>query len=110
MDPVAAVLAVGATLRLTRLVVADSLPPLPALRRWLATRLDVVGAYDRGEPEPPLWTLVTCAWCVSFWLALLVLGTAFPWGATLGWRLVAGALTLSLLAGTYEALMQRVED
>jgi hypothetical protein len=110
MDALTITLAVLATVRLTRLVVADSLPPLPAFRRWLARRLEVVN--DRGEPrvpEPSLWTLVTCPWCISFWIGLVVLGSAALWGHTGAWRLIAGALSLSLIAGTYEALMARIE-
>lgn len=106
MDLVTVLLVAGATVRLTRLVVADSLPPLPAFRRWLARRLNVLNATH----EPPLWTLVTCPWCLSFWIGLAVLGSAYPWGGDVWWRWLTGALTLSLLTGTYEAVMARVEE
>ena len=105
-----ALLALGATIRLTRLATREELPPLPAARAWLAARLDVAGAYDRGEPEPPLWTLVTCQWCLSFWLGLAVLTSGALIGSHWSWRLVTGALTVSLLTGTYAVLLGRVEE
>lgn len=110
MDTLTLALAVLATIRITRLLIFDSLPPLPALRRRLAER-EISGGGDEAPPEPSaLWTLSTCPWCLSFWVGIAVLGSAMLWGSTSAWRLIAGSLALSLLTGTYEALMALAED
>lgn len=46
-----------------------------------------------------LYTLVTCPWCVSFYVGLLVVGTALAWGNGWGWQLIAGALAARWFAG-----------
>lgn len=53
-----------ATARLTRLATRDYFPPTRDLRLNLIRR-------GRGSDWALVWT---CAWCLSFWVALIVLG------------------------------------
>lgn len=85
----AVVLALGAALRLTRLVTADDLAS--PLRRWAAARNETLGLF------------VACPWCVGFWISLGAVYAAWevaplrglPW-----WYAVpAATLTVSWLVG-----------
>lgn len=58
--------------------------------------VDLARARDTGGY---LYTLVTCPWCVSLYIALLVVASALAWGDGWGWQLAAGALGLRILAG-----------
>lgn len=62
------VLAALATYRLTRLAVEDTLldEPRDALAGWLD---------DRRHPK--LAELVSCPWCASFWVAIVVVAAAY---------------------------------
>lgn len=75
---------VGATYRLTRLLVADTIT-LP-LRRRLANNY-----------EGPLVELFFCAWCMSVWVATGVV--ALTYFVPFAWSLVAFVLSLSAAAG-----------
>lgn len=110
-----------AAYRLTRLWVADMLPPLPRVREavetWAHQGWDFKGrdGVARGEepngaddPEyqrwriyggtPPLAYLVTCAWCSGYWISLAVflLATLFP---VTVWAFVAVPLAFSAVVG-----------
>ncbi|MDE1904824.1 MAG: DUF1360 domain-containing protein [Rhodospirillales bacterium] len=77
-----------AVFRLTRLVTADIITDRP--RRWVLEHLGT-GWFD----------FVTCAWCVSMWIAgVVVLLTAL---APTEWKYVAYVLTLSAVAGLLAA-------
>lgn len=60
-------LLIGLTYRLSRLVIADTITEWP--RAQVMSRL---------SPESKLRTLLSCFWCVSFWLGLFVYG-AWLW-------------------------------
>lgn len=116
-DPLWLVLNTLVAFRLTRLWVADELPPLPTVRqkldhwadaRWskrthppLATQ-DRWRAIDRLKlayaDENPVKRLWDCYWCAGFWIAL---GTFL--GATLipaaVWPFIALPLALSAAVG-----------
>lgn len=80
------VLAVGATMRLTRLVTKDYLTEQP--RRWV----------QRNSPEKVAY-LVGCPWCSSFWIGGVVAVATARWPRS---RLVTAAwlaLTASHAAG-----------
>lgn len=81
-------LAFGAAARITRFINADTLSQ-PA-RDWLAVKVG---------PEHWLYTLVTCAWCASIWVAAPIIVSAVLWGGTVWWTIVTGWLTLSWLYG-----------
>lgn len=95
MDPslLDVVLLVGLTARLTRLAVVDSIAEGP---RILAVRIA-----GRMGDRPSRWTLalLTCPYCIGFWLSAVVVGTWLAWGGTLAWQAVAGTFTLAYVAG-----------
>lgn len=106
MSALAWFLTVGATYRLTLLVVADEITD-PARDR-LFDRLDPLGvAFDHDEygsqfargPRPWLVRMLSCPWCVSMWLAPAVVGSGLAWSPGWGWQLTAGALTASAVTG-----------
>lgn len=54
------VLLCGAATRVTRLLVADSFPPVAALRDWVL---------DRWHPDSWQAYLSSCPWCLGVWVA-----------------------------------------
>ena len=89
MDDVASMLlAIGAVVRLTRLVGTDVItqPLRKPLTGWVLK-------------------LVTCGWCASIWIAgLVVIPTWFMWGHTRIWQAIALGLLASWAAGTTHTL------
>lgn len=80
-----------ATYRLTRLVVKDGITrkPRDAVLVWALT------PHDGRAAHPKIAELLSCAWCVSFWAALVVLVLrCLPGG-----RPLIRALALSAAAG-----------
>lgn len=90
MTVVVWLLALGATMRLTRLVTQDTFPPAALLRSKVGSRF----GYDHAA-----YDLVTCVWCASWWLAAPVLAAAVLLGDSWWFLLPASALTFSLLSG-----------
>ncbi|GAA3173109.1 hypothetical protein [Nonomuraea salmonea] len=88
MTILAALLALGATVRLTRLVTADVLT-MP-IRTYAA---------DRWGEASRIAYLLSCPWCASMYVAPPVMATAHVWGGTVVWQVAAGALTASYLTG-----------
>lgn len=80
------VLAVGAVMRLTRLVTKDYLTE--DARRWVQRNAHEKVAY-----------LVSCPWCSSFWLAGPVAAVAVRWPRSRLVQAVLLALTASHAAG-----------
>lgn len=89
-----ALVLIGASARLTRLVVDDEWPPT----EWAK------GLYQRRAPEKWL-PLSTCAFCLAPWLTL-ALGA---WGYLTGWQ-TAWWLFCGWLAAAYAASMLVVRD
>jgi len=81
------VLAVGATWRCTLLIVADEI--VRPRREWAEDRVGTA------------WFsyLISCPWCMSIWVAPLVVGSGLAWGNGWGWQLATGALTASAVTG-----------
>ena len=81
--------------RFTRLLVVDDAGYYLFNRHlyWLGERL----AGERG------WEfvdrLVSCPFCVGWWVAVGVTGTAIPWGHTVAWQAVGVAAGLSWVGG-----------
>ncbi len=94
MDLLDAVLIVGATLRLTRLAVVDT---IAAPFRTLVLLIGRGLARDRGL----IWAdeLVSCPHCIGFWIAVAVVASWAAWGGTAWWNLTAGALTVAYASG-----------
>lgn len=76
-----------ATYRLTLLIVADNITKRP--RRWLVDR----------APSSRLAYFITCPWCTSWWIAILVTWSAMAWGNGWGWQLPAVAMAASGATG-----------
>jgi hypothetical protein len=113
----ALLLAAGATVRLTLLVTRDQFPPTVWLRaRALAAGIRWAQRQYRTDPTRPstrvdqsicvdkardwwLYKVLTCPWCVSFWIGLPAAATA-EWAPGAWWfRVPALALSASLAAG-----------
>lgn len=103
--------------RVTRLLVIDSLPPIPWIRagiqqwaadRWTeqhhpheatADRWAELEMHDRTYGgEHPIATLVTCPWCLGFWVSLAVAVAASLIPAPV-WVFVAAPFALSAIVG-----------
>lgn len=86
-----------AAYRLTRVWTRDQVPPMPAIRRWLGTKLDAYEDAHHGKPHP-LQPLTDCPWCVGFWAALGVVALAtLP--TRRAWTPLAAALAASAITG-----------
>jgi hypothetical protein len=84
----AAIVAVLATARFTRLIVDDSYPPV----QWLTEK------FVRKVPEK--WgVLVECPWCVSPYIAAIIAGWGWASGLHWSWWFVNTVAALSWLAG-----------
>lgn len=88
MDVLALLLAVGAVVRLTRMVTDDVI--FDNLRTWVLMRLDPDGAWAY---------LVQCRWCASVWVSVPVMGAWIAWGGLVWFTAVCAALTASYIAG-----------
>lgn len=82
-----------ACFRLTRLAVEDDFPPT----KWAR---DII--VDIGGVDSPWAELVTCPWCISFWIALAVLAARRATPRL--WRLLAVPLALSATSGLLSRL------
>ncbi|MFN2345168.1 MAG: DUF1360 domain-containing protein [Dermatophilaceae bacterium] len=92
MDPslLDRVLLVGFAARLTRLAVVDDIadPARGVLVRWT-------------PPRFVHWTvaLLTCPYCIGFWISVVVVASFAVAGQTAAWRIVAGAFALAYVTG-----------
>jgi hypothetical protein len=81
-------LTVGASARMTRLIVQDAYPPVAWMRQWWYAHI------------PARWAmLVTCAHCAAPWVTLVVGGVGYGLGFPTAWWLATAWLTASWLAG-----------
>lgn len=92
MNGVRVAVQAAAAYRLTRLLQVDSLPPLPAVRAWLITRY----------PDHPLIELVSCPWCLGFWVSVGVVAADALVPKL--WRPLALSLALSAAVGHLSGL------
>ncbi len=93
-SPLELVLIVGLAARLTRLVVVDAIASrFRDWIRWIGEQI--------GDARGLVWAddLVTCPFCVGFWISAAVVASWATVGHTGVWRLVAAAFTLSYAAG-----------
>ena len=97
-----AVLMVGLSARVTRLIVTDSI--------GIVFRVPVFVGYqtllgkDRGARFAE--GLLTCPFCIGFWISGAVLLSWVQFGHTLVWQLAAGVFTLNYI----QAHMNRLAD
>lgn len=108
-SPTDAALIVGATLRLTRLVVDDD------LGEWCIktpAHNTISSHYRKRGEDTPQWAHdalsgLDCGWCIGFWVGAGVYTTTTlttPTSRTgLLWRHIMGALALNYATATFEA-------
>lgn len=111
---------VGATWRVTRLLIKDEFPPIRLVRDWIIETFWQDG-FD-VSPKPPrggvsrwswFWAHVghsfayvwTCPWCMSVWVAagLWWLAVANGFSVPLPWLMIAAASGFSGLMGAWDA-------
>lgn len=106
MDPTLldAVLLVGATARLVRLAVVDTIAD--------PIRAGTVALAGRVRPAAGLWAAEfwDCPFCVGWWISAAVVASWVAAGSTLMWQAVAAALSLSYVAGHAVARLDREDD
>lgn len=100
-----AVLVLGATMRLTRFVVTDTLGAWlirdqvdAAMVRYEEREYEAAENEGRDVREPWWWKYregLECPWCVGFWIGVGVLGSYHLVGRGRAWQFVATALTLN---------------
>lgn len=98
-DLIILAVALGAVLRITRLVVEDAItaPVREAIERRAQPRRSSSGG--RREPWAFLAALTGCSWCTSVWVAFGVLAPVWSWYGY-DWRLYPlAALTVSWVVG-----------
>lgn len=94
MEPLTAILTIGAVYRVTRLAIDDVFPPAKWLREKIRLAKWVPGW---------AWDLYTCYWCLSFYVACVCVGVAYVWSE---WVWVALVLSASAVTG----LLKRLDD
>lgn len=94
----AALVAILATARLTRLLVVDSWPPAA----WLRIKWDSLTAEKDGE-DGPWGALVHCPWCMAPWMAVVVFGSGLLTDFNVWWWIIFGWLALSYVAASIVA-------
>ena len=77
------ILAIGATMRLTRLITADTITA--PLRAWSIARTK--------DPDHPLPTLLRCPWCMGVWTGGIV--ALWAWADADHWYFTVPALALT---------------
>jgi hypothetical protein len=96
-------LALGLTLRLSRLVVADDIGEWwikKPIARWIDRKFPVLG--PKRDRAFDYWEGLSCPFCVGFWIAGAVLLSLFlvggPGDAAVLWRWIAGWFALNWIA------------
>jgi hypothetical protein len=98
MEWMAAILTIGATARLTRLIGKDSITFF--FRDWLAAMSqDPKDRSIRKTFFTFVEDMVACPWCLSIWVSAPVAVTAWLWGDTAWFLVPALALTASHMSG-----------
>lgn len=85
---ITAVLTVGATARVTRLISRDDFP-FGKVRDWALTKYG---------PDAWFTRLIECPWCTGVWVAAPATASALAWGDRPWWRALAGWMALSMAA------------
>lgn len=94
----AALVAILASARLTRLLVVDSWPPAA----WLRMKWDDLTAQENGD-DGPWGALVHCPWCMAPWMSLIVFGTGLLSHFSIVWWVFFGWLALSYVSASIVA-------
>lgn len=110
VTPLDALLAYGATARLTRVITDDDIGlwwvKEPAYRAALR--------HVERHGDIPWWDKyragLDCPWCCGFWIGMAVLASHAAAGKTRTWRFAAATLTLNLVAAPLVALLGSDSD
>lgn len=106
LTALALVLDLAACYRLTRLVVADTFPPIAYVRDRIVRKHTRITANPGGgytEEPGPLAELVQCPWCASVWVGAAI--ALAQWRIPGVWLWVSLALALSAVAGVVSQLV-----
>lgn len=94
-------LALGLTLRLTRLIVVDDIGDW-WVKKPIAKRLSEIRSDGKRQKAFDYWDGLSCPFCIGFWIAGAVLLSLFlvggPGDAAVLWRWVAGWFALNWIA------------
>lgn len=113
MDILGFVITVFAAARLTRLVTEDTITaPLrdPVLARVLRSKAERTALAelpaDQDFPPPKkfrtfVYTLLTCHWCVGFWITAAVIAAHALYSENIIYKLIAATLAASYLVGWF---------
>lgn len=111
-----AALILGATMRATRLVVADAVPGRWLIKEPIDRAMERYEAAHPNGPEPWWWRYrsgLDCMWCAGLWIAGGVLASYHLTRGTRlesAWRFGATALTLNLIAATVGGQLDIYDD
>lgn len=94
-------LIIGASIRLTRLVVDDTL--LQPFREWVENKEVPPGGYI---PAVSFTTLLNCTWCAGMWVSAGVVGLSVAWS---GIYWIWGILSVGYLVGLESVLRESLE-
>lgn len=110
MDILGFAIAAFAAARLTRLATADTITaPLrdPVLARVLRSRAERAALTEGEELPPPttarsyIYTLLTCHWCLGFWIALATVLLYLHFGEHIVYQIAAMTLAVSYVIGWF---------
>ncbi|QFP94065.1 hypothetical protein SEA_JABBERWOCKY_10 [Gordonia phage Jabberwocky] len=99
MDPITLLLTILFVWRVTRLIIADAILDRP--RNWIVLRYG---------PEQWFAYLITCAWCVSVWVAAAVFVASYWWADTAWWFIMVATGAASLVAGVGSRWLDPIDD
>lgn len=98
----AILLTTALVVRVTRLITADSMPALAAMRRYVWKRVPFFG--DMFHESEKTQKVYGCDWCVSVWVGFVVVPLGYFFG-TEPWFVIAGGIAgASYAAGILAAM------
>ena len=111
MHPTRAARLLGASLRLTRLIVTDDVPG----QWWIKTPLYRKAITDRDRTgSVPAWAPylqgLDCPFCIGLWVALAVAAVDEVAGGNRAWRAITTGLALNEVAGHLAARLGDLPD
>ncbi|AYR02648.1 hypothetical protein J1766_gp12 [Gordonia phage Bizzy] len=99
MDPLTLLLTILFVWRVTRLIIADAILDRP--RNWVVLRYG---------PDQWFAYLITCAWCVSVWVAAATFVASYWWAGEAWWFIMVATGAASLVAGVGSRWLDPIDD
>lgn len=85
-----------------------------SLRLWRVYEIDVIGEPLRkladGAPEGWAATLVSCVFCLGFWLSVALVASGYFWGEQWWWVILCASLSVSWLLGQIHPRVEEEKD